>query len=249
MSKTLLEMVQDVLYEIKGDQVNSIGDTEEAETIANIFKNTYNDLSSHTSWPHTRRAVSLTPRSDVNYPTHFIVNDNVKQVLSIYYDVRGVGVTRRDYKKMVYKDPDEFLIILHKRDNTQSNVDIVTDLSGIELLIINDKAPEYYTSFDDKNIIFDSYDSVVDNTLQDSKIQAQGYVIPSFQIADAFVPELPPDGFSLLYNETLSRVQLRLREFQDVKAEGESTKQSRWMSRNSFRVNGGIRFPNYGRRK
>ena len=249
MSQTLLEMVQDVLSEIGGDEVNSIGDTEEADFIARLFRTTYRDLSSHTSWPHTRRAVALTARSDSNYPTHFIVNADVKKLISINYDIRENGETRRRYKQMTYKDPDDFLVYLNKRDNTQSNVDIVIDDSGIELLILNDQAPTYYTSFDDTNLIFDSYDSAVDSTLQESKLQAQGYIIPEFQLVDSFTPDLPPDAFSLLYQETLSRVQLKAREFQDVKAEQEATKQSRWMSRNAFRVNGGIRYPNYGRKK
>lgn len=249
MSQTLLELVQDILSEIKGDEVNSIADTEEAETIARIIRTTYRDLSSHTSWPHTRRAVSLTPRSDVNFPTHFVVNDDVKEVLTIFYDVRKVGETRRQYKQMTYKEPDEFLIILNKRDNTSANVDIVTDDSGIELLISNNKAPQYYTSFDDTNLIFDSYDKAVDATLKEAKLQAQGYIIPEFQLVDSFVADLPPDAFSLLYQESLSKVQLKLREFQDLKAEQEASKQSRWLSRNSFRVEGGIRYPNYGRKK
>lgn len=249
MSRTLLEMVQDVLSEINGDEVNSISDTEESDFIARLFRTTYRDLSSHTSWPHTRRAIALTARSDTNFPTHFILNENVKKLISVNYDVRKNGETRRKYQPMVYKDPDEFLVILNRRDNTQATTDIIIDDSGIELLIRNDKAPEYYTSFDDVNLIFDSYDSAVDSTLQESKLQAQGYIIPDFQLVDSFVPDLPTDAFSLLYQETLSRAQLKAREFQDLKAEQEAVKQSRWMSRNAFRVNGGIRYPDYGRKR
>lgn len=249
MSQTLLEMVQDILSEINGDEVNSISDTEESDFVARLFRTTYRDLSSHTSWPHTRRAVAITARSDTDFPTHFTVNSDIKKLISINYDTRKNGETRRNYKPMKYKDPDEFLVYLNKRDNTQNTVDIIIDDSGIELLIQNDKAPEYYTSFDDVNLIFDSYDSAVDSTLQESKLQAQGYIIPEFQLVDSFVPELPPDAFSLLYQETLSRVQLKAREFQDIKAEQEATKQSRWMSRNAFRVHGGITYPNYGRKR
>jgi len=249
MSQTLLGMVQDILSEINGDEVNSIADTEEADFVARLFRTTYRDLSSHTSWPHTRRAVALTARSDSSYPTHFTVNTDVKKLISVNYDVRANGETRRRYKVMTYKDPDDFLVLLNLRDNTQPNVDIIIDDSGIELLILNDKAPAYYTSFDDSSLIFDAYDSSVDSTLQETKLQAQGYIIPEFQLVDTFIPDLPPDAFSLLYQETLSRVQLKAREFQDIKAEQEAVKQSRWMSRNAFRVSGGIRYPNYGRKK
>lgn len=248
MPQTLLEIVQSILSEIRGDEVNSIGDTEESETIARIVKTAYNDLSSHTSWPHTRRAIALTARADSAYPTHFTVNSNVKKIISINYDIREVGETRRVYKPLKYKDPDDFLVYINKRDNTQTNTDIIIDDSGIELLILNDKAPEYYTSFDDVNLICDSYDSAVESTLQESKLQAQGYIIPAFTLDDAFTPDLPPDAFSLLFSEALSRAQFRLREIQDGKAELEVTKQSRWMSRQAFRVGGGIRYPDYGRK-
>ena len=247
--QTLLEMVQDILSEINGDEVNSIGDTEEADFIARLFRTTYRDLSSNSSWPHTRRAIALEARSDTAFPTHFKLRSDVKKLISIYYDIRKVGETKRNYTLMEYKEPDEFLVFVNRRDNTQSNNIVVIDDSGIELIIQNDKAPKYFTSFDDVNIIFDSYDQSVDTTLQDSRIQAQGYIIPEFQLIDDFIPNLPPDAFSLLYQETLSRVQLKAREFQDIKAEQEATKQSRWMSRNAFRVNGGIKFPDYGRKR
>src|SRR5690606_20172822 len=138
---------------------------------------------------------------------------------------------------------------LNARDNTSDNVDIIIDPSGIDLMISNNKAPEYYTSFDDLNLVFDSYDKEVDDSLQESKVQAQAYIIPQFTIADTFIPDLPPDAFAYLVEESISRCQLKMRQFQDVKSEAEAQKQSRWLSQSNFVVKGGIKFPNYGMKR
>ena len=247
MKQTLLELVQDILSDIDGDQVKSIVDTEESEQVARHIRAAYRSIVSNTNWPHTRRAVALDPRSDSLFPTHMIVRGEVKEMISIRYNTVDVGDSRRQYQLLKYYDPDEFLRRVNKRNNDEANVDIVVDDSGIELLIFNDKDPQFYTSFDDVNLIFDSYDVAVDSTLQDSKFQAQGYIIPDFSITDSFVPDLPVDGFALLYEESVSRCQFKMRQFQDSKAEAESLKQSRWMSRKNWVVSGGIVYPNYGR--
>lgn len=249
MKQTLLEIVQTILEEVDGDTVNSISDTEESEQIAGFVRTVYRNMMSNSVWPHTRRAIALTPRSDSDFPTHMVVNDNVKELVSIRYNKIKSGETKKNYVLLKYKDPDEFLNILNKRDSTATNIDTIIDDSGIELLIKNDKAPEYYTSFDDVNVIFDSYDSDVDSTLQESKLQAQGYIIPVFTLEDDFIPDLPPDAFAKLIEETISRVQLKMRQFQDIKSEQESQRQSRYMSRRNWVVKGGINYPNYGRNK
>ena len=248
MTQTVLDMVKDVLVAIDGDAVNSISDTEEAEQIANFIQSAYLDLVSHTVWPHTRRAVALTPFADSLFPTHMKLNQNVKELISIYYDSRKLGETERKYKELKYLSPDDFLRKLNVRNSDDPSVQIVIDGSGIELLIINNIAPQYYTSINDVDLVFDSYDNEVDSTLQESKVQAQAYIIPDFNLTDDFVPDLPPDAFSLLKAEVISRTQFRLRQIQDSKAEQEAGRQSRWLSRKSWRTAGGITYPNYGRK-
>lgn len=249
MKLTLLDMVQSILSDMDGDEVNSIADTAESEQVASIVRSTYNALVSHTVWPHTRRAVALVPRSDSEYPTHMVTREALKELISVRYNKAKVGEDRKNYKEVTYCDPDDFLRKTNYRDNSQSNIDIIIDDSGIELFIQNDKAPDFYTSFDDVGVVFDSYDSEVDSTLQQSKLQAQGYIIPSFSLIDDFIPDLPADAFSLLLEESTSRAQFKLRQFQDMKSEQEAQKQSRYLSQKSWTVGGGIRYPNYGRNK
>lgn len=247
--QTLLEIVQTILSEVGGDEVNSITDTEEAENIAEHVRNVYNNLMSNSVWPHTRRALVVNPRSDTSYPTHMLLQDNVKELISINYNHVKDGETRKNYKPVQYRDPDVFLNILNKRNNDATDVDVIIDDSGIELFILNDKNPDYFTSFNDTDLVFDSYDSAVDTTLQQSKVQALGYIIPDFTISDNFVPDLPPDAFALLIERSISRVQLKMRQFQDIESAQEAVRQSRYMSRKSWRADGGIKYPNYGRNR
>lgn len=248
MAETLLDIVQTILSDMDGDMVNSITDTEEAEQVARIVIETYKAMMSNTTWPHTRRALTLVPRSDSDYPTYVSFNESLKELISINYNKAKLGDARRLYQPVKYKDPDDFLRILNCRDNTQSNIDIIEDDSGIELLIQNDKAPEYYTSFDDVYIILDSYDNEVDSTIQASKIQAQGYIIPDFPLDDASIPDIPVDALSALKEESKAVCQYRIRQFQDVKAEQESARQKRWLSRKAWRANANRRYPDYGRK-
>lgn len=248
MAKTLLDITQDILSDIDGDQVNSITDTEESEQVARIVAATYRFMVTTKIVPRTMRAVALTPRSDSNFPTHMILNDDVQELLEVKYNKVKLGETRRKYEEVLYRDPDDFLRIINSRNSDADNVDIIIDDSGIELLIETGTAPSYYTSFDDLNVVFDSYDNEVDSTLTEDKFQARAYIIPPFPLVDGTVPVLPIDAEGLLIDESTSRCQLKLRQFQDVKAEQAATTQRHRLSRKSWQVSGGPRFPNYGMR-
>ena len=245
---TLLEIVQIVLNDMSGDPVNSISDTDEAEEVAQHVRSVYRNLVSRSEWPHTRRAVQLIPFSDNNFPTHMRVGEEYRKLISVNYNKAKNGETRLMYQPVHYLEPDRFLRKLNARDNNSQYTDIIVDPSGINLMVGNNRAPEYFTSFDDVVLVFDSYDSAVDSTLQSSKAQAMAYILPEFRLEDSFVPDLPSEAFSYLIEEVISRAQLKMRQFQDVKSEVEAQKQSRWLSQSNFVVKGGVTFPDYGRR-
>lgn len=247
---TVLEMVQDILNDMDSDEVNSINDSLEAAQIAQIIKTTYLSMMSNRNWSHTAKAIQLEPSGLTANPTHMYVLDEVKELIpnSVRYNCIDSGETRRKYKQMIWKEPDEFLNILNKRNNDNSDVDIIIDPSGIELLIFNDENPTYYTSFDDYYLVFDAYDSAIESNLQKSKTQARVYTIPDFTIDDSFVPDLPEEAFIALLEEAKSRAQFKLHQTEDIKAEQDSSRQNRWLSRKQWKINGGIKFPNYGRK-
>ena len=246
---TLLEIVQDILSDMDSDIINSIDDTEEAGQVAAIVKSSYDAMLSNRNWPHTKRIINLSAYSDNTLPTHMIVTDEIKEMISIYYDKRLNGETRLLYQEVKWLDPDDFLRYINGRNSDDSFIMTVTDPSGVKLLIQTNKAPMYYTSFDDKTIVFDSYDSTVDNTIQSSKTQARAYVMPELIIADDTVPDLPREAFSALIEESKSKAMFKLKQYSDSKAEQESVRQQKWLSRKAWTINGGIKFPDYGRNR
>lgn len=247
MKYTLLEIVQEILSDMDSDEVNSITDTVEAEQVAVIVKSTFNAMMVNRDWPHTRRLVDFVASGTVALPTHLKLGTNVKRMLSVSYNKAKAGETRKQYLPVKYLEPDAFLRRQNQLNSDQPNVDIITDTTGVELLVRNDLSPEYFTSFDDSYMVFDSYDNTADNTLQESKVQAMAYVLPTWSHTDTSIPDLPDDAFPLLVEESKAKAQFKLRQFVDSKAEVEAGRQNRWLSRKARKIEGGIAYPNFGR--
>lgn len=248
MKRTLLDLTQSILSDMNGDEVNSITDTVESEQVASIIKETFLEMSSNRNWPLHKQPLQIPSYGDVTKPTHMQVPASMKELLSLNYNTMKTGETRLKYEPINYVDNDVFLRKTNKENNTASNVQIVIDPSGVQLLIRNDRAPTCYTSFNDETIVFDSFDSGVDSSLQESKIQAIAYMQPTWVHTDSHVIDLPTDAFSALLNEAKSAAFLDLRQTSNAKAEQRSKRQQRWLSRNSWAVAGGIQYPNYGRK-
>ena len=247
MAMNLLDYVQDILSDLDLDVVNSIDDTFDATQVAQILKSTYLAMMSNRNWPHMRSAIQITASGQTSLPTHMNLQEGVKELLFVNYNKAKSGQTKKVYEPVKFKESDEFLRLLNHRNSDATNVDVIVDASGIELLIVNDTAPEYFTSFDDETMVFDSYDSAVETTLQESKIQAQGYVFPDFELSDTFLPDIPREAESAFLEEAKSKAAFKLKQQPDTKAEQEARRQQRWLSRKAWRVNGGVRYPSYGR--
>jgi hypothetical protein len=247
MARPVIEYVQDILSDMDSDEVNSIDDTTESMQVAQILRSTYEAMMSNRNWPHLKQAIQIEGSGDSAYPTHMSVQSNVKELLFINYNTAKEDETKRSYVPIRYKESDEFLRYLNQRNSDALNVSIILDYTGIELLIYSDRAPTYYTSFDDKNVVFDSYNSDVDNTLQSSKVQSQGYVIPSWSMTNTFIPDIPLEAESALLEEAKSKAMFKLKQTRDLPSEREAARQQRWLSRKAWVVKGGVKYPNYGR--
>lgn len=245
---SLLDMVQDILSDLNDDEVNSIADTVESLQVAQILKSSYFELMNLQNWPHLKRLMALISSSDSERPTHMIVPDLVKEVEQIEYNRKTSASGRDAYKVIKYLSPDEFLRITNTYDSTNPSVKRVVDYSGVSLLIYTDRQPEYWTSFDDDNIVFNSYDSGVESTLQASNSRMFGYVSATWRMVDTFIPDMPEEMFSMLLAEAKSVAFVRLKQVADQKAEQQSRRQMARMKRNSWVTQGGIGLPNYARR-
>lgn len=248
MKLTLLEMTQDILNDMNGDEVNSINDTIESQQVAQIIKTTYLEMMANRNWPHLHTAFKCTSSADADYPTSLILPENIKELKWIKYNKRSSTDTKDKYEDIKYRQPEDFFNMCSGRDSSASNVQIVL-YSGVSLNIRNDKAPEFWTCFDDTTLVFDSWDSVVESTIQESKNSCWGVRNPDWTHADSAVPDLPSEAFSALLEEAKSTCFYALKETTNQKAEQKATRQNRWLARKAWRAKGGIRYPDYGRRK
>ena len=248
MKKTLLEIVQIVLNEMDSDSVNDIDDTVESQQIAQIVQGCYYEMLGNRNWPHTRKIVQLEASGSTAKPNYMKLPENLKEMIFFKYETQKFGDTKIVLTDVKYKHPDEFLNYISARNSDNTDVDVIEDFNGPKLLILNDTAPQYYTSFDDVYLVTDAYDSAVDDTLKRAKSQAVAYIIPTWTSSNSFIPDLPIDAFPALIEESKSTAFFTLKQMANQKAEQKTTRQNRWLSRKSWRAHGGVRYDDYGRK-
>jgi hypothetical protein len=142
-----------------------------------------------------------------------------------------------DYKLIPYYAPDEFVAKILERDSSSSNIILVSDpTSGIQLPIVNDAMPSYYTLFDDRYVCFDSYKATVDSTLQTSKTMTFGTKYPSFTVADGAIPDIDDTIFPYYIAECKSRCFSMFKGGPDPKVEQFARKQRYFLRNDRWKV-------------
>lgn len=253
-------MVQDILNDLESDEVNSIDDTVEATQVAQIIKTCYFEMMSNRDWPHLKRLMALAHSADPERPTHLILPEQIKELTYFAYesarnlpiglniDSNAATEVEYDMRQVKYLFPDAFLRLCSNRNKNTPNVRTVTDFGGTRLVIGTDSPPSFWTSFDDKYLVCDSFDSQRDDALQAHKTQAMAVIIPQWRPMDEFVPDLPVDAFAALLAEAKSTAFFTIKQMMNDKAEQKAVRQQRWLSRKAGRAHNGVRYANYGRR-
>lgn len=218
MRKTLLEIVQDVLNDIDGDEVNSISDTVESEQVTNIVISAYFDMIADRLMPDNYEVSRLTGLGDSTTPTHLLIPAGTSKVEVFKYDKSTTSA--KEYRPVYYETPEQFLDRLYSRDSTASNVVTVPSLTNsVDLLIYNDKMPSYFTTFDNDYIICDSYLATEEDSLQTSKTMVYGEKIPEVTKTDSFVFDMGHKYFPYLIAEAKSMANIVMLKQANPKAE------------------------------
>lgn len=247
MKMTLLEIVTDILNDLDSDAVNSIDDTVEAQQVAQIVKTSFFEMIGNRNWPHLKKLVQFEASGSLQKPNYLRIPDRTKEISYVMYDCRKDGETSSREKEIKYCSPEDFLRKVSIRTVSDNTVEVV-DFNSVKLKIVNNKAPEFYTSFDDKYLVFDSYDSEIDDTLKKSKSSGLAYLAPVWEHVDDAYPDLPEEAFPALLEEAKSTAFLVLKQMPNQKAEQKASRQQRWLSRKAWRVNGGVTYKIYGRK-
>lgn len=226
MKYTLLEMVQEVLSSMDSDEVNSISDTVESYQVALLIKGCFYDIATELSLPEHETMFQLNPSTDGDQPVLMTVPSNITRIHWIDYDKREATDTNSNFQRVEYMPLDEFLEMQNGYRNQDSNVEEMTFSSNNEsftMMYATNKQPKYFTTFDDYTLLFDSYDSSIESTLQKHKTQCAGRSIPVFLMEDSFIPDLEAQQFAYFRNRVKTRAFAELKQA----ANQESAKEAR----------------------
>ena len=150
-------------------------------------------------------------------------------------DDTAVDTPPPGYQNVEVLPVTKFIDIVTNYNPSETNVEsfTFTDASNsfpgnFTLYFQNDRQPQYCTVISDYFVIFNSYDSSVDSTLQTSKCMAYGEIIPKWKMEDTFIPRIDEAQVPLLLNEAKSLAFYELKQQMHAKAEQEAKRQ--WSS-------------------
>jgi hypothetical protein len=254
MKYTNLDLVQLILASMDSDEVNSVLDTTESQSVLGIVKTTYFDIASRANLPRHYGLFQLTASGSTARPVTMTVPTTIASVEWIKYNW---ATTANPELRMTTVTPlslEAFLdqVMALNTNNTEvfSYVETVNG-SQFTLLGQNNRAPHYYTTADDGTILFDSYDNTVDSTLQSSKTMCWGQRDFAWSNTDTFVPDLDDKQHQLLLNEAKALAFAELKQTIHPKAEKNARRQ--WIDGQSDKTKVPLqtahgRDVNYGRR-
>lgn len=273
MKSTVLDLTQTILSSMDSDEVNSISDTTESLQVANIIKQAYWNIAARTHLPEHYGMFRLDASTDDALPVLMYKPSNVDKLIWIkYYDeslpnLDGSTDFSHDLNTDIHTSPpqnmnpdlnyktvkiipiDDLLDMVNNLNPYEDYVESYT-LQGITLRYRTDKQPEYCAVLSDYYIIFDSFDSTIENTIQHSKTQCYGQLIPEFKLEDNFIPILDDYQFPLLLNEAKSLAFFEMKQMPHQKAEQEAKRQWSSLQRDKALVDRPTAFnrlPNFGR--
>lgn len=249
MKYTLLEMVQTILSSMDSDEVSSINDTVESQQVAKVIRTAYFDLINRAQAPEHFDLKKLVQTTTAT-PVLMTVPDDVSQVEWIKYDSATATQTTVNMRMLDYLCLEDFFEMQDRLDPTNSWVGSMT-VGESSFLFSKNAAPHFYTTMDDRQIIFDSYDSGVETQLKAAKTRAYCRLIIPFSLENAFTPDLDETQFIILLNEAKSLAWTELKQSPHVKAEQGAKRAWSLLQKSKDRIVGLSDFqklPSYGRR-
>lgn len=227
-SYTLLELTQRILEAMDSEEVNSISDTVESTAVANIIEENYWTIINSSDSQDEFTLFELEASGDNTKPTLMTLPTDIYKPEWVKYNVRDTNDDHDIFEIIKEEDLGTFLNRIHAEDTSDANVgsfDHTLNGDSITFMYINDKAPEYYTILEGDIFIFDSYDSVVDTTLQKTKTMCYGQVERAFTQSDSFVVPFDRRQTMWLLNESKAQAFAELKQSQNRNAIMKARKQ------------------------
>lgn len=228
MRQTLLEITQLILSSMDGEEINTLGDTTEANQVALLVKNCYYDMIAEIRMPEHETLFQLEPSLDLTKPCLMYVPSNVTKLNTVRYNYTTDDGATPDYRYVTAVTFEDYMQRQSGFEPTDSSVDtmeITFDGNAYKFFYRTDKMPQYYTTADDNQLLFDSFDIAEDTTLQKAKTMCTGNSYPVFSLTDSFTPDLDPTQFPLFINKCKVRAFNELRQQVNQEAASEARRQ------------------------
>ena len=140
----VLTYVQRALGVVDANNVSSIGETVESNQVFELLETAYVELITDFPWHHLREFQQLQVTAD-------------KHIMRLPTDTMGFDYIRYNKKDVQFIEPHAMQEKLDSRDTTLTDVDAFGAIS--------DRDPAFWTTVDDENIIFDSYNASLQASL------------------------------------------------------------------------------------
>ncbi len=279
MKLTLLNLTQNILSALSSDEVNSISDTTESLQVAEIIRTTYFNIISRISIPEFEQPIQLDPSLDPTIPVLMHVPEGINDLKWLKYfnsnvnaspttSTHGINVdispsfptpsSAPGYEYVTILPPTQFIDMINGFNPLDTNVDSFTFTDNIRgfpgsyvFYYKDNKQPQYCTIINNYYVVFDSFDEIVDSTLQATKTFGLGSIIPIFKMEDSFIPNLAEEQFPLLLNEAKALAFFELKQSAHPKAEREANRSWSSIQKDKAIINRPTYFdqlPNFGRR-
>jgi len=196
-----------------GFRVATLDGSLESQELVSIAEKVFYDLDLDI-FGNTKleKLIQLESLADSTKPNYLRIPDDATRIKEsrVMYDVSD-DVTKITMSQMVYMTTSEFLDRISNVP-TEDNTQTVTDFGGYKMKIYNDRAPQFFTSFDDEHLVFDAFDLEVESTLQQSKNGIITSQSSSFVPSDSYIIDFPEWFHVTFLNEFMAEASIAIRE-------------------------------------
>lgn len=254
MKLTLLDLTQSILSSLSSDEVNSISDTTESLQVTDIIKQTYFNILARSKLPMQQEMFQLDASTDATQPVLMYRPEYVSKMDWVKYYDTSTSSSPAEYKYVTILPVTQFLDIVNRFNTTEAEVDtfqLTVNGKSFTFNYKDNRQPQFCTAIENYYVIFDSFDGVVDSTLQSNKTQCWGEVLPTWVGVDSFIPELDDQQFPLLLNEAKALAFYELKQQPHAKAEQEAKRQWGTLQKDKSLIDKPTYFdqlPSFGRR-
>lgn len=248
---TNLEMVQNILSSMDADNVNSISDTEEANQVEIVLKEVYENIISRRQWDFLRKTRQLENVGDLTRPNKMKIPETVTRVTCFRWKTNDPDTGLLRWKELKYLHPCDFIAHTQGRDvqrllEEERLLEVFND-DNVDIPMILDKEPEYWTSFDDAFIYIDNFILEVDETATSGRTSVTVVQQQLFTAGDTEVQFMPVEMFPLFLAESKSTCWLNFKGAANQKAEQVASRQYIKMREEEPTIKAPREFWNYGK--